>query len=134
MSDTSRSRGLTRRGFVRLSAASALILSGACSIPSAPTKPSGSTAAGGGSSQTGKNPIPTYIPLTGGPQPDYHVDDPRFDDGYENYPANPFKSIAERPGTGSTVNVLNRAYFPPPTPYDLNPTWQEINRQLNATM
>ena len=30
------------------------------------------------------------------------------------------------------INVLIAAYFPVPTPYDQNPTWQAINKQLNA--
>ena len=32
------------------------------------------------------------------------------------------------------MNILNRAYFPPPTPFDQNPTWQEVNNQINASM
>jgi putative aldouronate transport system substrate-binding protein len=123
---------LSRREFIRVSAAGALLLSAACA-PAAPSN----TATGGSSSSGGAgkgNPYPTYIPLANGPRPDYHTDDPRFDDGFDNYPASPIKAVAEKPGTGSTVNVLNRAYFPPPTPFDQNPTWQEINRQLNANM
>ena len=123
---------LSRREFIRVSAAGALLLSAAC----APAAPSNTATAGSSSSGgAGKgNPYPTFIPLANGPKPDYHTDDPRFDDGFDNYPANPIKAVAEKPGTGSTVNVLNRAYFPPPTPFDQNPTWQEINRQLNANM
>src|SRR6185436_20932261 len=35
-------------------------------------------------------------------------------------------------GTGSPVNVMVTAYFPSPTPFELNPTWQAINKALNA--
>jgi putative aldouronate transport system substrate-binding protein len=126
--------GLTRRGFIRVSATGALLLTAACSPAAQPTsgaKPSstGSSAAGGKG-----GPFPTYAAFTNGPKPDFHTDDPRYDDGYTNYPANPFKAVAEKPGAGSTINILNRAYFPPPTPYDQNPTWQEVNKQLNANI
>ena len=124
---------LTRRDFIRASAASALLLSAACA-PTAPSSGS-NTSTTTTTASTGKgNPYPTYAPLANGPKPDYHTEDPRFDDGFDNYPANPIKTVAEKPGAGSTVNVLNRAYFPPPTPFDQNPTWQEVNRQLNANM
>jgi putative aldouronate transport system substrate-binding protein len=129
---------MTRRGFFRASVAGAVattlglpLLLSACG----PSAPSPSTAgAGAGSSASKANLYPTYVPVTNGPKPDYHADDPRFDDGYDNYPANPIKAIAEAPGSGSTVNILNRAYFPPPVPMDQNPTWQEVNRQINARM
>ena len=123
---------LSRREFIRVSAAGAILLSAACA-PAAPS--SGTSSATSNTGTAGKtNPYPTYVPVANGPKPDYHTDDPRFDDGFDNYPANPIKAVAEKPGSGSTVNVLNRAYFPPPTPFDQNPTWQEINRQLNANM
>ena len=96
---------LTRRGFIRFSAASALILSTAC----APGAGSGSAArptAGAGAATGGSgskpSPFPTYVPFTAGPKPDYHTDDPRFDDGFDNFPANPFKAVTEKPGTGGT--------------------------------
>ena len=38
------------------------------------------------------------------------------------------------PGTGSTVNVYAITYYPPPTPYEQNPTWHEVNKQLNANV
>ncbi len=123
---------LSRREFIRVSAAGALLLSAACA-PAAPSSgASSATSSAGGAAKT--NPYPTYVPLANGPKPDYRTDDPRFDDGFDNYPANPIKAVADKPGAGGAINVLNRAYFPPPTPFDQNPTWQEISRQLNATM
>jgi putative aldouronate transport system substrate-binding protein len=124
--------GLTRRGFIRVSAAGALLLTAACSPaaqPASSSKPGAATGTGGKS-----GPFPTYAAITNGPKPDYHVDDPRYDDGYDNYPTSPIKAITEKPGAGSTINILNRAYFPPPTPFDQNPTWQEVNKQLNANI
>lgn len=123
---------LTRRGFLRVSAAGALVLGAACS-PGAPQTAAPSKPASAGSSAK-NSPLPSYIPVANGPKPDYHVDDARFDDGFEVYPANPIKAVAETPGSGSTINILNRAYFPPPTPFDRNPTWQEVNRRLGASI
>jgi putative aldouronate transport system substrate-binding protein len=93
--------------------------------PAADAKPAAKTAGG---------PFPTFIPFTGGPKPDYHSDDARYDDGFDNYPANPFRAVNEKPGAGSNVNVLIAQYFPPPTPFDQNPSWQEVNKQLNANV
>src|SRR6266849_5086037 len=123
---------ITRRGFIRISAAGALLLTAACG-PGAPST-SGATGAGAAGSAAKGSPYPTYIPVTNGPKPEYHTDDPRFDDGFDNYPASPIKAVADKPGAGSTINILNRAYFPPPTPFDQNPTWQEVNRQLGANI
>jgi putative aldouronate transport system substrate-binding protein len=132
--------GLSRRNFLRVSAASVVLLSGACSPAARPSSSTSGTANGGAGAASGASgsarigPFPSYIPLTNGPKPDYHVDDPRFDDGFDNYPSNPIKAVAEPPGAGSTINILNRAYFPPPTPFDQNPTWQEVNKRLNANI
>jgi putative aldouronate transport system substrate-binding protein len=125
--------GLRRRDFIRISAAGALMLSAACA-PSPPAGPGAAPNAGAPSAANKASPYPKYIPLANGPKPDYHTDDPRYDDGFEAYPASPIKAIPEKPGAGGTINILNRSYFPPPTPFDMNPTWQEINRQINAKM
>jgi putative aldouronate transport system substrate-binding protein len=122
--------GLSRRSFLKVSAASALVLSAAC----APQSPQASRPTAGAGAASGKTPYPTYIPTQTGLKPEYHTEDPRFDDGFDNYPANPIKAVTEKPGSGGTINILNRAYFPPPTPFDQNPTWQEVNRQINANM
>src|SRR5215207_5747779 len=75
---------------------------------------------------------PRYIPFAGGPKPDYHDPNPIYSDGFDNYPANPFKANQATPGAASTINVLVTAYFPPPTPHEQNATWQTVNKQLNA--
>src|SRR5262249_45486547 len=118
---------MSRRGFIRFSAAGALLLGAACtpSSPSSSRSTSGAEAGGSTTSSSRTSPFPTYIPVSNGPKPDYHTDDPRYDDGFDNFPANPIKAVAEKPSAGGTINILNRAYFPPPTPFDQNPTWQE---------
>ncbi|MFN8632327.1 MAG: hypothetical protein U0893_00625 [Chloroflexota bacterium] len=83
---------------------------------------------------TGKIAFPTYAAYKNASlKPDFHLDDPLYSDAFETYPA-PFKSVDAPPGTGSNVNVLIPSYFPAPTPFDQNPTWQEVNKRLNANV
>jgi putative aldouronate transport system substrate-binding protein len=90
--------------------------------------------AAGGAPASKSGPLPSYIPLANGPKPDYHSTDSRVSDGFDNYPKAYKSWNKEPPGTGSTVNVYAIAYYPPPTPYDQNPTWHEVNKQLNANV
>ena len=136
----------TRREFIRIGLAGMPVLLSACAAPQAPAAPTTiSTAAptpvvaptvrptaAAKPAAASKDPLPAYIPFTGGPKPDYHDAQPIFADGFDNYPSTPFKANDAAPGTGSTINVLIAAYFPVPTPFDQNPTWQAVNKQLNA--
>jgi putative aldouronate transport system substrate-binding protein len=126
-----------------LAGASVAGLVAACS-PSAPAAPASSPTsppAAGARPASGTTPsasktsaLPSYFPLANVPKPDYHSSDPRVSDGYDNYPK-PYKSwTKEPPGTGSNVNVYAIAYYPPPTPFEQNPTWHEVNKQLNANV
>ena len=143
--------GLNRRGFLRLSAIG--MLAGVGGVPLAltactPTPPAGSGAgttagqaapkADAGSQQKAAAPpkvsFPTYTAYQSSIKPDFHLDDPLYSDAYNTYPTTSFKAVAEPPGTGSTVNVLIPSYFPAPTPFDQNPTWQEVNKRLNANV
>ena len=51
-------------------------------------------------------------------------------------PTNPVKALpATPPGSGSKVDIFTTAFLPlPPTPLEQNPAWQEVNKQLNATV
>jgi putative aldouronate transport system substrate-binding protein len=114
---------------------SAPLTAGPAAPPTAPAAPTGAppAAATAKPEAAGRaDPYPRYIPFTGGPRPDYHDDNPIFSDGFDNYPSNPFKANPSAPGSGSIINVLVTAYFPPPTPYEQNATWQAVNKQLNA--
>jgi putative aldouronate transport system substrate-binding protein len=126
---------LSRRGFLTGVAAGAVALPllNACapSAPSGPAAPAGGGAAAGGTSSTAKG-FPTYIAFTGGPKPDFHDANPLYSDAFDNYPSTPFKASDKAPGSGGPINVLVTAYFPSPTPFELNPTWQAINKALNA--
>ena len=48
----------------------------------------------------------------------------------------PSKPIRETPpGSGGKVDIFTTAFLPlPPNPVDQNPAWQEVNKQLNATV
>ncbi len=128
----------TRRQFLAASTAGALSalsvpLLSACT-PTAPSPPAAATQplkpASGAAATTL---LPTYVAFTGGPKPDYHSADPRITDGYEHFPKTFFKSWnKEAPASGGRVDVYIIAAYPPPTPYDQNPTWQAVNKQLNA--
>jgi putative aldouronate transport system substrate-binding protein len=53
-------------------------------------------------------------------------------DGYNNYPKDPQRVITGEVGSGSTVTAMTIGLFPPPTPYENNPAWQAINKDLNV--
>jgi putative aldouronate transport system substrate-binding protein len=150
-----------RRAFLRLggglAAGSALLLS-ACqstaaprptapaAVPAGPTAPAAPTTAlaGGAPAPTAAAAsaargglLPAYIPLTNRPVPDLPSPNPAqfVEDGFVNYPANPQKALpAQPPGAGGPLELFVTSFFPVPTPYDQNPAWQEMNRQLNATV
>jgi putative aldouronate transport system substrate-binding protein len=78
--------------------------------------------------------LPTYVPAAGGPKPDFPAKGPLYEDGFANFPANPNKALpAEPPGLGSEVLALAPGLYPPPTPMEENPAWQEVNKRLNVT-
>src|SRR6266498_5239018 len=129
---------ISRRGFVRMAGGSALLGSTglqlmleACGAPAPPAATSPTSAPGAaGVSVKNKNQVvmPTYIPAKLPTAPDYHSSDPRITDAYDLFPRNPFKSWNKpAPGGGGKVDVFIVAYYPEPTLYENNPTWQEIN-------
>ena len=69
------------------------------------------------------------------PPADYPSKGELYQDGYIKYPAKPIKATpAEPPGQGTTVTAFVNGLYPPPTPLEQNPAWQEINKQLNTTV
>jgi len=124
---------VSRRDFLAgaLATAAGLPLLNAC----APAAPSGPAPAGGApAGGAAKTLFPTYAPIQNGPKADFHDTNPLYTDAFDNFPSNPQKANQGAPGTGSTVNILVTAYFPLPTPRDQNPTWQAVNKALNADM
>ncbi|HZU48547.1 MAG TPA: hypothetical protein VFA16_15055, partial [Mycobacterium sp.] len=128
---------VNRRGFVRFattSLAAAPLLLEACQTPA----PSASSPPGSNSatpSPPAKSSVfPTYVPLTNGPKPDYPSIGPLYEDAFDTYPPNPVKAISAPPGKGGRVDITTIALFPPPTPFDQNPAWQAVNKELNANV
>jgi hypothetical protein len=78
--------------------------------------------------------LPTRVPIQVVP-PDFPGSaDGLVDPGYINYPSNPFKAVADKPGTGGDVTVATWTLAPPPTPMESNALWQEVNKQLGVTL
>ena len=137
---------LSRRAFLQVASAGTLVTVGGLPLVLSgctPTAPAGQASgqaapkADAGQQKPAAQPkvtFPTYTAYKSSIKPDYHLDDPLYSDAYDTYPTSSFKAIGEPPGTGSTVNVLIPSYFPAPTPYEQNPTWQEVNKRLNANV
>ncbi len=133
-------RALSRRQFIErtgrgvaVGAIGLPLLLEACapapSVPAAP--PSGGTASPRAAASGSL--MPTFIPFPNKPKPDFPSPGDPYLDGYVNFPKNPAKALpAEAPGTGGTVTSMTIGLFPPPTPFENNPAWQEINKQLNV--
>ena len=128
---------VNRRQFLRVAAgvaggALSVALASACA-PAAPNASPTRPAAPTGSAANAKSVYPSFIPAANGPKPDFPASGPGYDDGFDKFPTNPVKALlADPPGTGSTVNIMSIALFPPPTPLAQNPAWQAVNKALNA--
>src|SRR5579864_2757049 len=119
----------TRRTFVRSSLGAAPMLLAACTqgAPAAPTPRTPAQATTPTSAV-----FPTYQPAANRPTPDFPSAGPLYEDGYNNYPPNPVRSVSTVPGSGGSVTAFVQPLQAPPTPLDQNPAWQEVNRQLGA--
>src|ERR1051326_8749247 len=78
--------------------------------------------------------LPARVPIQAAPPDLPGSADGLVDPGYINYPANPFKAVAEKPGNGGDVTVATWTLGPPPAPMESNALWQEVNKQLGATL
>lgn len=147
-----RAGSLSRRVFIELSAGTGVTLlltacsgsssgalSGAPTAGAAPTPAPAPAAAlaptivGAAASGKASAALPNYIAPNLVAKPDFDAHDPRVTLGWNNYPMNPPTSWNKAaPGTGSNVTAFAVDYYPPPTPYDSNPTWQAVNKALNS--
>ncbi len=151
---------LSRRTFIRVAAGSAVALPAilaACGTeaPAASSSPvttssagsasvaarassagaAGATSAGASAAAKPSSVFPTYIPITNGPKPDYPSAGQLYEDGFDLYPKNAVKSwTKDPPGLGSKITAFTNGYNPPSAPFDNNPTWKEVNKQLNANV
>jgi putative aldouronate transport system substrate-binding protein len=125
---------MDRRSFLRLTTLlTGATLLQACASPAPPAAPPAASSA------KSANVFPAYKPATNGPKPDFASTGPQYEDGYTNYPTqNPKSWTKGAPGLGSNVSVLAQARgvgsSTPPTPFDQNPAWKEVNKQLNANV
>ena len=130
--------GVSRRAFLKVAAGGIVVLPSLLAACAAPAPPASPTAAAGGAGTNAAKPssvLPTFVPLQGGPKPDYVSAGQQYEDGWDLYPAKPVKSWTKPPpGAGITISVFSNAYNPPSTPLEQNPAWQEVNKQLNANV
>jgi putative aldouronate transport system substrate-binding protein len=129
--------GMTRRHLMARIGSSALLgvavpLLGACSV-ALPGAGKPATPAPAGNPQSA---LPTYVPSTTGPKPDFPASGPFYQDGYAYFPKSPSPAMPPTPpGTGSkVVSMVSQLLPQPPTPFEQNPAWQEVNKQLNSTV
>jgi putative aldouronate transport system substrate-binding protein len=92
----------------------------------APAKPA--VSSGGGGAQ-----LPTYVAFKG-PPPDLAGTEAGIQPAYYSYPKNPPKLFPQPPLKGIDVSGIVSTPTPPPPPMDQNPVWQEVNRQMGATL
>jgi putative aldouronate transport system substrate-binding protein len=129
---------LSRRGFIRVAAASsaglALLLE-ACAAPAptaAPTAAPASTTPPGSSGGSVK--LPTFVAFEG-PRPDLAGSaDGLIPPAYFNYPRNAVKSVPKLVGSGEDVTAMMYTTQAAPTPVEQNPAWQKVHQELGVTM
>jgi putative aldouronate transport system substrate-binding protein len=139
-----RGESISRRTMLQRGALAGMAVAlSACSAPApqAPraasgTPPGAPAVASGAATGTtfGGVQLPTYVSSTQGPKPDVPSTGPNISGGFLSYPANPPRATQTTPGRGSEVTFFVPAYYPPATPLEQNSAWQEVNKQLGATI
>jgi putative aldouronate transport system substrate-binding protein len=124
--------GIDRRDFLRIAAAG-LGVSGLLSACGVKLPSPGPTATAGGSAAASKLQLPSHLPIQG-PQPDFPATDAGLLAAYLTYPKNLIKSVSQPPGKGGPVSAVTTSHRAEATPLDQNAAWQEVNKQLNATL
>jgi putative aldouronate transport system substrate-binding protein len=107
----------------------------AAAVANTPAASAAATPAAVGAAVSGTNSkaLPNYFAPNLVAKPDYDAHDPRVTLAWDNYPKDPPTSWSKpAPGTGSTVTAFAVDYYPPPSPYESNPTWQAVNKALNS--
>jgi len=109
--------------------------------PAAPAAPTAAPAAAAApttrptvAAKPGSVQLPTRVPLTS-IQPDLPASaDGLIDAAFQNYPADPIKTVADTPGRGGEVTVTTWTTSAPPTPMESNALWQAVNKELGVTL
>ncbi len=121
-----------RRGFLRQTglAATALLLE-AC-VPSPPASGTPTSSSKPAASNAGFR-TPTYVPFQG-PKPDIDGAANGLPPAYNAFPKDAVRSVAQPPGKGGAVTIMNFTNAPIPPGLEQNPAWQEVNKQIGATL
>jgi putative aldouronate transport system substrate-binding protein len=119
---------MDRRSFVQALGGVVVIgLVDACA-PAAPSAPQTVRPTAGGAAQ-----VPTYVAFKG-PAADLAGTPSGVQPAYFSYPKNPQRIFQQPPLNGLEVSGIVSTPTPPPPPIDQNQTWQEVNRQMGATL
>lgn len=122
---------MDRRAFVQtLGGVVVLGLAHACAP--APGQTPGAAKPASSSGTSGAQ-LPTYVPFKG-PEPDLPGTAAGVQPAYFSYPKNPPRIFSQPPLKGIEVTGIVSTPTPPPPPMDQNPTWQEVNRRMGATL
>ncbi len=135
--------GVSRRTFLHVASAGAIGLpllleacgneaSGSNSAAPVSAPASGAVAKSSGTSAGGLK-LPTYVPFQG-PKPDLPATPAGVPAAYSAYPKQLVKTVQAAPGKGSDVTATTFFLGAPPTALDQNPTWQEVNKELNVNL
>lgn len=106
---------------------SALTVSAACAprvVPTSTVAPSASPAG---------FKLPTYAAFQG-PRPDIAGANNGLPPAYTTFPRDLVKSVAQPPGKGSDVTIMNFTNAPVPPGVEQNPAWQAVNKQIGANL
>lgn len=123
---TASGTGLTRRSFLRWTAAGALAGTAGLEALTACTTASVHSSSTGGSVK-----LPTYVAAKIA-KPDLPGNAQGVRNEYWHYPQDLVQSVKETPGRGGDVTALVIAYVPPPTPLGQNTYWQQFNQRLGV--
>src|SRR2546421_2084913 len=118
----------SRREFLWVTAGGVVATAVGVPLLDACTRASTTTNTGGAAVK-----LPTFVQFNG-PTPDVAPRPNGVQAGWINYPRKLVKSVRDTPARGGEISALVPAYTNPPTPMEQNAYWQEMNRQVGATM
>jgi putative aldouronate transport system substrate-binding protein len=119
---------MDRRAFIQ-AAGTALALGALEACTPAPSAPAAVKPA----AATSTAQLPAYVPFKG-PPPDLLGTIEGVQPAYFSYPKQPPRIFQQPPLAGIEVTGIVSTPTPPPPPMEQNPTWQEVNRQLGASL
>jgi putative aldouronate transport system substrate-binding protein len=76
---------------------------------------------------------PAYVAFSG-PKPDIPGAANGLPPAYNTFPHDLVKSVSQPPGKGGDITIMNFTNAPLPPGLDQNPAWQEVNKQIGATL